>query len=106
MANKVQARLSRDTDARASGLVINTCGWIDGGGYELIQHCMQAFAVDVVLVMGHDKLYSKISAEAGEGVVVVKLPRSGGVVERVRCEYHSIFRYVAILENQISFQEK
>jgi hypothetical protein len=33
--------------------------------------------------MGHDKLYSKFSADVGDHVTVVKLPKSGGVVERV-----------------------
>lgn len=26
-----------------SGLIINTCGWIDGVGYELLQHAINAF---------------------------------------------------------------
>jgi polyribonucleotide 5'-hydroxyl-kinase len=44
---------------------------------------MEAFHIDVVLVMGHDKLYSKFSSDVAEHVTVVKLPKSGGVVDRV-----------------------
>jgi polyribonucleotide 5'-hydroxyl-kinase len=83
LASRVMTRLSNDVDARASGIVINTCGWIEGAGYDVLMHCMQAFSVDVVIVMGHDKLYSRIISDAGGGVIVVKLPRSGGVVDRV-----------------------
>jgi polyribonucleotide 5'-hydroxyl-kinase len=84
LATRVDGRLDRDSDTRASGLIINTCGWIDATGYDLLMHCISAFAVDVVLVMGHDKLFSKITADAADHVTVVKLPKSGGVVERVR----------------------
>ena len=84
LASRVDGRLDRDADARASGLIINTCGWIDATGYDVLLHCIEAFAIDVILVMGHDKLFSKITADAAEHISVVKLPKSGGVVERVR----------------------
>ena len=83
LASRVDGRFDRDADARASGLIINTCGWIDATGYDVLLHCIEAFAIDVILVMGHDKLFSKISADAAEHISVVKLPKSGGVVERV-----------------------
>ena len=88
LASRVDGRLDRDADARASGLIINTCGWIDATGYDVLLHCIEAFAIDVILVMGHDKLFSKISADAAEHISVVKLPKSGGVVERVRLPSH------------------
>eukprot|EP01038_Epipyxis_sp_PR26KG_P007434 gene7434-10130_t len=92
LANKVNERLDRDIDARASGIIINTCAWVDGGGFDikLIMHCVQVFAIDVILVMGQDKLYSNLSSSVNaaygggnnNNIVVVKLPRSGGVVNR------------------------
>ena len=36
--------------AGKSGLIVNTCGWIEGQGYDLILHAAQTFQVDVVLV--------------------------------------------------------
>lgn len=83
LAARVDSRLDRDADARASGILINTAGWGDQAGYDILLQCILAFSVDVVLVMGHDKLYSKFSADVGDHVTVVKLPKSGGVVERV-----------------------
>ena len=70
-------------DARASGIIVNTTGWGDAASYYVLLQCIRAFSADVVLVMGHDKLNSKFSSDVGEHVTVVKLPKSGGVVERV-----------------------
>lgn len=86
VAGKIDDRLARDEDARASGIVVNTTGWIDGDGFALLMHGIQALSIDVVLVMGHDKLYSNLVTAldaALRPVTVVKLPRSGGVVTRV-----------------------
>ena len=51
----------------------------------------EVFEVDVILVMGHDRLYAELTASmasiaaaasgGGPSPVVVKLPRSGGVVQ-------------------------
>lgn len=85
IADRVKRRLEKDLDAKASGVIINTCGWVDGAGYDAILHCAKAFEVDVLLVMGQDKLYSTLHSALSTGgkVIVVKLPRSGGVVTRV-----------------------
>ena len=82
MANKINERLKKDLDAKSSGLIINSCGWVDGMGYDLLLHIIAVFAVDVVLVMGDDRLYFSLTSSIQDKVVVVKLPRSGGVVER------------------------
>lgn len=87
-------------DERASGLIINTAGWIEDIGYELLLHAADALRVNVILVMGHDRLYSmlrshfsKVDSSENETAnssssigkmspKVIKLPRSGGVVSR------------------------
>ena len=86
-----------DVDTRASGLIINTCGWIEDTGYKLLLHAVSAFRVNVILVMGHDRLYSMLQThyqkiKTGDETSstttnpaspkVIKLPRSGGVVSR------------------------
>jgi polyribonucleotide 5'-hydroxyl-kinase len=88
LASRVAGRLDCDPESRSSGLIINTCGWTDSAGYEVLLHCMAAFNVNVVLVMGHDKLYAKLISDTTDNVTVVKLPKSGGIVERVHlCIY-------------------
>lgn len=69
----------------ASGTIVNTMGWIHGEGYELLLHAIESLHVDVVVVIGHDRLYSDLSRAfraPASSVQVVKLPKSGGVVTR------------------------
>jgi polyribonucleotide 5'-hydroxyl-kinase len=133
LADCVNRRLATDPLAGAAGLVINTMGWVDGGGYDIILDAIRAFRADVVLVLGNDRVFARLTEDAktlrfpapaappsagapgvdgatsaptpapaltaissgstasaaGGGVqqpviAVVKLPRSGGVVERSR----------------------
>lgn len=65
--------------ANASGVIVNTCGWVDKGGYQLLLHAIQALSIDVLLVMGHDRLYAELKQDMTGNIVVIKLPRSGGV---------------------------
>ena len=44
-------------------MVVNTMGWVDGLGYELLLHAVAALRADVVLVVGQDRLYSQLSSE-------------------------------------------
>ena len=95
---------------RASGMIVNTMGWIEGGGYSLLLDAVRLFAVDVVVVLGNDKLFARLvedvktiakapagasgntaaaagasaasSANGPLSVAVVKLPKPGGAVER------------------------
>jgi polyribonucleotide 5'-hydroxyl-kinase len=68
----------------ASGCVVNTCGWVDGLGFDLLVFAIQALEVDVVLVIGQDRLYSRLQsaldAKTNTNLSIVKLARSGGVV--------------------------
>lgn len=65
--------------ANASGLIVNTCGWVDKAGYQLLLHSIQALSIDVLLVMGHDRLFAELKQDMAGNIVVIKLPRSGGV---------------------------
>lgn len=80
MAEKVNNKLENDADLRSAGFFVNTTGYVDGDGFGLLQYCIDAFAIDIVLVMGHDRLYSSLSSSLPESVALVKLPKSGGVV--------------------------
>lgn len=91
LAASIQARMDHDEYARASGMIVNTNGWIRDEGYDLLLYAAEALKVSVLLVLGHDRLYSmmtshykKLQKENGSITVpkVLKLPRSGGVVSR------------------------
>ncbi|KAF9163443.1 hypothetical protein BGX21_008628 [Mortierella sp. AD011] len=83
LAQSVSRRLEEDDAARKSGIVIDTNGLIDSTGYEIIANCIKAFSVDVIIVLGHERLYSDMTRlHQKSGVAVIKLAKSGGVVER------------------------
>ncbi|DAZ95851.1 TPA: hypothetical protein N0F65_009125 [Lagenidium giganteum] len=82
LAEIVHRRMVNDPEVNAAGFVINTSGWVDGLGYDMLVHAVQVFDVDVVLVIGQDRLFSRLSSAftANKNVSIVKLTRSGGVV--------------------------
>lgn len=65
--------------AKTSGVIINTCGWIKGIGYQQILYSLKAFEVDVVLVLDHERLFNDLVRSTSEVIKVVFLPKSGGV---------------------------
>lgn len=75
----------QDPAIKAAGLIINTCGWVDGVGYELLLHTAGALRVTHIVVLGHERLYADLSGDDGiraRGTVLFQLPKSGGVVPR------------------------
>jgi polyribonucleotide 5'-hydroxyl-kinase len=88
LAASIESRFDHDDQARASGLIVNTNGWIQDGGYPLLLQTADALKITVILIMGHDRLYSLMSKhykdqpDIVETPKVLKLPRSGGVVSR------------------------
>lgn len=96
LAKNIQQRLDKDVDAKSSGIIVNTSGYIEGDGFNILQSCIKEFGIDVILVMGHDKLYStlrtSLEADGSPGKpVVVNLPVSGGKVARVSIQISSLF---------------
>jgi polyribonucleotide 5'-hydroxyl-kinase len=58
MGRKIDERLKRDDSARSSGIIVNTNGWIQNEGFDLLLRTVTALRINVVLIMGHDRLYS------------------------------------------------
>ncbi|KAI8076436.1 Pre-mRNA cleavage complex II protein Clp1-domain-containing protein [Gilbertella persicaria] len=85
LSEAIKQRIAVDEECRTSGFIIDTAGLIDHVGYDIIQHVIEEFSVNVVIVLGHERLYSDMTRIlAGKSVSVVKLSKSGGVVERDR----------------------
>ncbi|OQR93792.1 pre-mRNA cleavage complex II protein Clp1 [Thraustotheca clavata] len=82
LAKRVDQRLANDAEVNASGIIVNTSGLIDNEGYQAILHCIQALHIDLVIVLGQDRLYSELNSAVGSTLTVIKLPRSDGVVQR------------------------
>lgn len=86
LAEVCSDRLQANKKARVSGVVINTCGWVQDDGYKLLTHAAQAFEVDAILVLDNERLYNELVRDMPDFVKVVFLPKSGGVVERNRAQ--------------------
>ncbi|XP_050224930.1 protein CLP1 homolog [Mercurialis annua] len=84
LAQILERQFTGNAESRAAGMVINTMGWIEGVGYELILQAIETFSADVVLVLGQEKLFSMLRdmLRSKPNVDVVKLQKSGGVVSR------------------------
>lgn len=83
--------MCRDMKARMSGLVVDTMatGTQDARGkYSLVKEIVKAFHIDMILVLGQEKVTIDLTKHfasqpegAGSRPIVLKLPKSGGVVE-------------------------
>ncbi|XP_057982758.1 protein CLP1 homolog isoform X2 [Malania oleifera] len=84
LAKTLERQFAGNAESRAAGMVINTMGWIEGVGYELLLHAIETFSANVVLVLGQEKLCSMLKdvLKNKPNVDVVKLQKSGGVVSR------------------------
>ncbi|KDO26175.1 hypothetical protein SPRG_08536 [Saprolegnia parasitica CBS 223.65] len=82
LAKRVDQRLANDAEVNAAGIIVNTSGSIDNEGYQALVHCIQAFRIDLVIVLGQDRLFSELSSAVSPSTSVIKLPRSDGVVQR------------------------
>ncbi|KAI1102192.1 Clp1-domain-containing protein [Jackrogersella minutella] len=90
LAVAVTSRLAEDPDVKTTGLLIDTGGvGATKGGYDHIAHIVSEFSVNIVLVIGSERMGSEIQKKfAGqkttldEPITVISLDKSGGVVER------------------------
>lgn len=60
LGSLINNRTSHDIDMNASGIIVNTSGMIEDVGYQYLLHAIDEFNINVVLVLGHDRLYSML----------------------------------------------
>lgn len=84
LADITLERLKDDKRTMASGMIINTCGWVKGQGYHHLLHATKAFQAGIILVLDQERLYNELLRDVDSSVKVVFLPKSGGVVERTQ----------------------
>ena len=46
----------------AAGMMINTMGWVEGLGFQLLMHTIVAMRANIVLVVGQDRLLKQLQA--------------------------------------------
>ncbi|KAF5389881.1 hypothetical protein D9757_003556 [Collybiopsis confluens] len=84
----VQERIDHDPEGQTAGIILDTpssfaSGPAGGNDHrqKLIRACIDAFRINVILVVGHEKLKVEMERAFGTLLTVVKIPKSGGVVE-------------------------
>ncbi|KAK7572174.1 hypothetical protein V9T40_014646 [Parthenolecanium corni] len=82
MADLVHQRMESSKKVKSSGVIINTIGWVKARGYQHLTHVVQAFKVDIILVLDQERLFNELVRDMPSFVKVALLPKSGGVVER------------------------
>ncbi|ATZ55803.1 Bcclp1 [Botrytis cinerea B05.10] len=91
LALAATSRLQDDAVCRETGMIIDTPGVISQGkgGYDLISHIVSEFAVNIILVLGSERLHSEMlrrfsthKTDNGEAITLVRLDKSGGCVDR------------------------
>ncbi|KAK9236802.1 Pre-mRNA cleavage complex II protein Clp1-domain-containing protein [Lipomyces kononenkoae] len=91
----ISSRLAMDHKARISGCIIDAAGIIDQKvGYDLIDSIVADLSVDVVVTIGNERLYNDLLKryQPRKQITVVKVQRSGGVVEQDAAYQRSIQR--------------
>ncbi|KAJ2782615.1 Cleavage polyadenylation factor subunit clp1 [Coemansia javaensis] len=82
-AAAVDRRLAADARAGAAGIVVDTRGSSDAGRDPAVLHAIEALRINVLAVVGNERMYSALETQlAGRGIAVLRLPRSGGAVDR------------------------
>ncbi|KAL7675645.1 hypothetical protein ACOME3_001913 [Neoechinorhynchus agilis] len=79
MAMIVQTRIDAVNERKVSGILVNTCGWVQGRGYDSKVHICKAFEADYVVVISNERLYNRLKDELIENVKVIHVPSSSGV---------------------------
>ncbi|KIX08401.1 uncharacterized protein Z518_03057 [Rhinocladiella mackenziei CBS 650.93] len=102
LALAVRGRIAQDSEARQSGLIIDTPGSLTSTksgfvGYDIIQDIVSEFAVSAIICLGSERLYSDMvkkfdgqptvsrfstTSSPPETISVIKLAKSGGCVDR------------------------
>ncbi|KAL6301804.1 hypothetical protein BKA93DRAFT_795947 [Sparassis latifolia] len=106
LGENIMERWESDTESRVSGLIVDTpASFAASSGSNgdhrqtLIKACVDAFRINVILVVGHEKLNVEMQRIYGNRMAVVKIPKSGGVVEldasyRERIRKYELHKYM------------
>ncbi|KAF8912084.1 Pre-mRNA cleavage complex II protein Clp1-domain-containing protein [Gymnopilus junonius] len=99
LGENVNDRFELDAEARASGLIVDTPSSFASGPssnnqrQKLIKACVDAFKINMIVVVGHEKLNVEMQRTYGSVLTVVKIPKSGGVVELDQAYREKVYNY-------------
>ncbi|EIM90343.1 Clp1-domain-containing protein [Stereum hirsutum FP-91666 SS1] len=101
LGENVTARQEADPEGCVAGIIVDTPSSFASSPssmgadhrHMLIKACVDAFRINTILVVGHEKLNVEMQRTYGNRMAVVKIPKSGGVVELDAAYRHRIHAY-------------
>ncbi|KAF7322484.1 mRNA cleavage and polyadenylation factor CLP1 [Mycena chlorophos] len=85
LGENVKDKYQAHPEAQVAGFIVDTPSSFAVGNNEdrqrLLKATIDAFKINVILVVGHEKLNVELQRAYGSSISVVKVPKSGGVVE-------------------------
>jgi len=85
LGENINDRFELDPEGRASGLIVDTPSTFASGASDhrqkLIKACVDSLKINSIVVVGHEKLYIEMQRAYSSQLAVVKILKSGGVVE-------------------------
>ncbi|KAH9928548.1 Pre-mRNA cleavage complex II protein Clp1-domain-containing protein [Epithele typhae] len=100
LGDNIRDRQEGDTKGRCSGLIVDTpssfaasSGPSNDHRLNMVKACVDAFQINLILVVGHEKLNVEMQRTYGKRLVVLKIPKSGGVVEHDSAYRERIHQY-------------
>lgn len=82
LAEVINQRCSANRDSNIGGVIINTCGWVHGDGYQCLVNAAEAFEVESVVVIDHERLFNDLKRDLPSFVKILHQPKSGGTETR------------------------
>lgn len=82
LATGVKRRIAEDKHVRISGMIVDAPSALTDGSdsYESCEKVVNDFGITAIAVVGNERLYSELTRRF-TGLTVVRLPKSGGVVD-------------------------
>ena len=87
LTKAIDRRLETDT-FKKGGVVVNSCGWVDGLGYTLLKDSIKAMKIETVLVLGEEALLENLKTDFPVGVQLHLVPKNPGASVRSKQSRH------------------
>lgn len=86
----VTSKMEEDSSVKEAGLIIDTPGSLNQpkGGYDVAAHIISEFSVNVLVVLGSERLYNDMNRRFGaarnaeDAVTVLRISTTGGAISR------------------------
>ena len=83
LSKQVKERLNTDDKAKEGGIILTTGAWMDKKGYENTKRVAKLYDIDLIIVLGDDRLFAQLQNEKElKDLTVIKLKKSGGAFGR------------------------